>query len=129
MLFDLAADIFTRLAASLRECGNLRAAVIADRESANIALAGELIASIGRTVAAHDAFSCAAWSELRTLVTEEIDARERTLEISGRIGFGGGVNTVLVDEDIQNMRYFISHPAYPIVPDDQFHFTSTPYTV
>ncbi len=123
------ADIFSKLAVRLRECGHSNAANLVDRESANIALAGELIASVGRTVAAHDAFGRAAWDELRTLVEEEIDARERELEISGRIGFGGGVNTILVEEDIQNMRLFLSHPSFPLVPDDRFHFTATPYTV
>jgi len=124
-----AADIFAGLAGRLRKCGHDNAAALADRESANIALAGELIASVGRTVAAQEAFGRSAWEELRTLVAEEIDARERALEVSGRIGFGGGVNTNLVEEDIQNMRLFLSHPLFPFVPDDRFHFTATPYAV
>ena len=41
-------------------------------------------------------------------------------------GSGGGVNPILVSDDIQNMRLFHSHPANPNVPEELFHFTLSP---
>jgi hypothetical protein len=51
------------------------------------------------------------------------------LEISGRLGWGGGVNPILVSEDIQNMRLFLSSDDFPNTDDELFHFTATPYSV
>ena len=101
---------------------------LARREARNIELAGELIASEGRTLLAVQAYHDQDWPLLRQTITEEIDARERQLEISGRLGWGGGVNPLLVSEDIQNMRLYLSSDDFPNTPDDSFHFTATPYS-
>jgi hypothetical protein len=99
------------------------------RESQNIELAGELIASEGRTILALDAYRARDAAVLRSTIAGEIDARERQLEISGRLGWGGGVNPILVSEDIQNMRLFLSSDDFPNTDDELFHFTATPYSV
>jgi hypothetical protein len=104
-------------------------AALARREGDTLILAGELIASIGRTFAAIAAHQRGDHQDLRRIVGEEIDARERQLDLSGRIGFGGGVNPLLVGEDLQNMRLFLSHPAFPDVPAHLFSFTETPFSV
>jgi hypothetical protein len=102
---------------------------LARREARNIELAGELIASEGRTLLAVQAYHDQDWPLLRETIAEEIDARERQLEISGRLGWGGGVNPILVSEDIQNMRLYLSSDDFPNTPDDSFHFTATPYSI
>ena len=101
---------------------------LARREARNIELAGELIASEGRTLLAVQAYHDQDWPLLRQTIAEEIDARERQLEISGRLGWGGGVNPLLVSEDIQNMRQYLSSDDFPNTPDNSFHFTATPYS-
>ena len=101
---------------------------LARREARNIELAGELIASEGRTLLAVQAYHDQDLALLRQTIAEEIDARERQLEISGRLGWGGGVNPLLVSEDIQNMRLYLSSDDFPNTPDDSFHFTATPYS-
>lgn len=126
--FLAAAQDFDRLADRLQAAG-LGAADLARREAVNIELAGELLASEGRTVAAVAAFEAGDRARLREIITDEIDARERQLEISGRAGWGSGVNPILVSEDIQNMRLYLSRDDFPNTPDDCFHFTATPYSV
>ena len=118
---------FDRLADALEEVGI--SGRLARREARNIELAGELIASEGRTLLAVQAYHDQDWPLLRQTIAEEIDARERQLEISGRLGWGGGVNPLLVSEDIQNMRLYLSSDNFPNTPDDSFHFTATPYSV
>jgi hypothetical protein len=118
---------FERLADALEEAGI--SGHLARREAPNIELAGELIASKGRTLLAVQAYHDQDWPLLRETIAEEIDARERQLEISGRLGWGGGVNPILVSEDIQNMRLYLSSDDFPNTPDDSFHFTATPYSI
>ena len=117
---------FDRLAEALEKAGI--SGRLARREARNIELAGELIASEGRTLLAVQAYHDQDWPLLRQTIAEEIDARERQLEISGRLGWGGGVNPLLVSEDIQNMRLYLSSDDFPNTPDDSFHFTATPYS-
>jgi len=102
---------------------------LAEREAAMITLAAELIVSIGRTAAAVAAWRARDVAGLRALIQAEIEGRERQLEISGRLGLGAGVNPILVSEDIQNMRLFLSHETFPDVPDERFHLTPCPYSV
>lgn len=111
------------------EALSLPSCAIARREARNIELAGEMIGSIGRTFSAYMAYKECDGKRLRTVVEAEIDARERQLQISGRIGWGAGVNPLLVTEDIQNMRLFLSRDDFPNPPDECFHFTETPYSV
>ena len=118
---------FDRLADALEKAG--MPGFPARREARNIELAGELIASEGRTLLAVQAYHDQDWPLLRETIAEEIDARERQLEISGRLGWGGGVNPILVSEDIQNMRLYLSSDDFPNTPDDSFHFTATPYSI
>jgi len=126
--FVAAAGQFDRLALAL-ERADLDTASLARREARNVELAGELIASIGRSFAAAIAFKASDTAELRQLIEDEVDARERQLEISGRIGWGGGVNPLLVSEDIQNMRLYLSRDDFPDTPDEIFHLTQTPYSI
>ncbi len=123
------AKIFEDLAASLNAVGLTTGSAIAKREAANIELAGELFASIGRTFLALDAFTKQDWKQLRSVILDEIDARERELEISGCIGFGGGVHPIFVQEDIQNMRLYLSSDLYPEANDTLFSSTFSPFTV
>ena len=78
--------------------------------------------------AAVDAWKRQDADRLRALIEAEAEGRERQLEISGRIGFGGGVNPILVSEDIQNMRLYLACPDFPQVPDEHFHVTANPYS-
>jgi len=119
--FDQLGDAL--LAASLTESAGL-----ARREARNIELVGELIASVGRTLLAAQAHADQDWSLLRKTIEEEIDARERELEISGRLGPDAGVNFIFVSEDIQNMRLYLSSDDFPHTPASYFHFTATPYS-
>ena len=119
---------FDRLADALEEAGISSSARLARREARNIELAGELLASEGRTILAAQAYHDQDWALLRQTIIEEIDARERQLEISGRLGWGGGVNPLLVSEDIQNMRLYLSSDDFPNTPDECFHFTASPYS-
>lgn len=119
--FDALAGVVERLSPT--------GAALAKREAANIELAAELIVSVGRAAAAYTAWQERAFTKLRAIVEAEIDARERQLQISGRIGLGGGVNPILVSEDIQNMRLFVSSDEFPDVPDNLFHLTACPYSV
>ena len=126
LVFLGVAGQFDRLAGELEESG--MSGRLARREARNIELAGELLASEGRTILAAQAYHDQDWALLRQTIIEEIDARERQLEISGRLGWGGGVNPLLVSEDIQNMRMYLSSDDFPNTPDDHFHFTATPYS-
>jgi hypothetical protein len=119
---------FLKLAADLEEKAPAGASLLR-REGAMIELAAELITSIGRTVAAVDAWRRQDWASLRGLVADDIEGRERQLELSGRLGLGAGVNPILVSEDIQNMRLYLASDAFPDVPDDRFHLTPCPYSV
>jgi hypothetical protein len=118
---------FSNLAVALQAAA-LSGAALAKREAATIELAAELIVSCARFAAAAKAFRDGATDRLRHLIEEEVDARERALLISGRVGYGGGVNPVLVSEDIQNMRFFLADDRFPNMPDDLFHMTATPYS-
>jgi hypothetical protein len=117
------------LISGLADSGYAAAAETARRESRNIELAGELIASEGRYIAACQAFDTGDASRLRTLIEAEIEGRIRQQEISGHLRWGAGVNPILVDEDIQNMRLYLSRDDFPNTPDACFHFTATPYSV
>ena len=123
-----ASKTFGRLGEALDAAGLAEPASLAGREAETIELAGELIASVGRTVLAIHHHKNSNWQALREVVLQEIASRERQIQISGKIGHGGGVNQCLVLEDIQNMRLFLSHPAYPHVPEELFSFTVCPYT-
>lgn len=101
---------------------------MARREARHIELAGELFASTGRTLTAHAAFKNGDRQQLRTIIEAEIDGRIRQQEITGRISRGSEINPILVDEDIQNMRLYLSHEDFPQVADELFHFTATPYS-
>ena len=127
--FIQTAAAFDELAKKCSEAGNKDAATIATREARNIELAGEIIASEGRYIAACEAFEVGNNENLRTLIEAEINGRIRQQEISGRIGWGAGVNPVLVDEDIQNMRLYLSSDDFPNTNDEVFHLTATPYSV
>ncbi|HEY3330996.1 MAG TPA: hypothetical protein VGK19_13295 [Capsulimonadaceae bacterium] len=126
--FLAVAQQFDALAAELTDAGFAAGSESANREARNIELAGELIASVGRTFEAVEAFVRGDAGALRTIVEREIDARERQLEVSALAGWGAGVNPIFVDEDIQNMRLFLSHDLFPNPPDSIFHFTPTPYS-
>jgi hypothetical protein len=127
--FQKVSAAYDRVAAHLGERGLPDAAALVLCEARNIELAGELLASVGRTFLAAEAFQRGDSEKLRAIVEEEIEGRQRQLEITGRIGWGAGVNSILVDEDIQNMRLYLSHDDFPNVKDSCFHFTSSPYSV
>ena len=128
-VFSETARRFERLADALRGKGSPAGASLADREAVNIELAGELIAGTGRTFAAAIAFRKRDAERLRQLIEEEIEARARELELSGRTGWGAGVNPLLVEEDMQNMCLYLSRDDFPDSPDECFHFTYTPYSM
>jgi len=121
------AEQFDRFAEALEKAG--MSGRLARREARNIELAGELLASEGRSLLAVQAYHDQDWPLLRQTIAEEIDARERQLEVSGRLGWGGGVNPLLVSEDTQNMRLYLSSDDFPNTPDDSFHFTATPFSI
>ena len=129
LAFIQTARAFDELATRFANSAATEAASTARREARNIELAGEIIASEGRYIAACHAFDAGDSKRLRTLVEAEIEGRIRQQEISGCIGWGAGVNPILVDEDIQNMRLFLSRDDFPHTPDDVFHLTATPYSV
>jgi len=122
------AATFDELAERLKEAALYDGASIAHREARNIELAGELLASEGRTILATDAYNRKDADALRGIIEAEIEGRIRQQEITGRIGWGAGINPILVDEDIQNMRLYLSCDDFPNTPDDTFSFTATPYT-
>jgi hypothetical protein len=127
--FLAVAAAFDGFADRLAAAGLAAGAFLARREARNIELAGELLASEGRTVTAADAFRRGDAVGLRAIVTAEIEGRIRQQELSGRLGWGAGVNPILVDEDIQNMRLYLSRDDFPDTPDGVFHFTASPYSV
>jgi hypothetical protein len=129
LAFIQAANAFDSLATNFADSAAVDAAKTASREARNIELAGELIVSEWRYITACQAFEAGDAQRLRTLIEAEIEGRIRQQEVSGRIGWGAGVNPILVDEDIQNMRLYLSRDDFPDTPDDVFHFTATPYTV
>lgn len=120
---------FAALAETLNRQGYSTGSLIAAREAAHIELAAELLVSTARFVLAVYLFEGGEWEDLKALIRDEIGAREQQLLISGRCGFGGGVDPIFVSEDIQNMRLFLSDDAWPEVPDELFHLTPTPYSV
>lgn len=128
VVFLKVAATYDQLALTLIEAALPDSATLARREARNIELAGELFASIGRTMTAHKAFKTDKQMVLRNTIEAEIDGRIRQQEISGLIGWGAGVNAILVDEDIQNMRLYLAHDDFPQVADELFHFTATPYS-
>lgn len=127
--FNAAAECFEAFAAQADAERLAGAARLARREAANIRLAAELIVSEARFFLAARLFRAAQWDRLREVVAAEIDARERQLVLSGACGEGAGVDPVLVSEDIQNMRLYLSADSYPDVPDEWFHLTACPYTL
>ncbi len=129
LLFLAVAEAFDALADRCQSATLPAAALLARREARNIQLAGELLASEGRMFAASTAFTRQDAARLRELIEAELEARDRQLEISARIGWGAGINPILVSEDIHNMRLYLSRDDFPDTPDGCFHFTASPYTV
>lgn len=127
--FANAAQKFDDLVAVFEEGGNSYAARIARGEARNIQLAGEIIASQGRYIAANHAFNTNNHQRLRTLIEAEIAGRIRQQEITAQAGWGSGINPLLVDEDIQNMRLYLSCDDFPNTADDLFHLTAVPYSI
>jgi hypothetical protein len=127
--FAKAAKKFDDLAAEFEGSGNSNAAITARGEARNIELAGEIIASQGRYIAANHAFKTDNDQRLRALIEAEIDGRIRQQEITGQAGWGSGINPLLVDEDIQNMRLYLSCDDFPNTPDELFHLTAVPYSI
>jgi|GEM_PF-910526 len=126
--FAACAGSFDSLSGTLSSAG-CESAAFARREAANIRLASELIVSEARFLLAIRLFAGSSWERLREIVLEELDARERQLVISGACGEGAGVDPALVEEDIQNMRLFLSAGCFPNVPDNWFQLTPCPYTL
>ena len=125
--FGAAAGKFRRLADVLAAAGNPRSAV-ARAEGYGIALAGELYGSIARTVAAGRAYAEGDVQRLRRLITEELEARTREVELSEKLPPECGVNVPLVEEDMQNMRLYLSLDSFPSAPPGIFDFTPSPYS-
>ena len=70
----------------------------------------------------------AAWRDervynLKCIIEEECLARENQLEISARLFPFGGVDFICVNEDIQNMRFFIGSHDFSETPDELFHLS------
>jgi hypothetical protein len=108
------------LAKALAGAGKSEGSTLARREARTVELAGELIASVGRTVLAVHAYGNKNTTLLRQTILNEIEGRERQLRISGEIGFGGGVNQLFVQEDLQLMRFYLSSDDFPNTPDCYF---------
>ena len=125
--FAAAADEFVRLAEKL-DSVSPQGAVLARREAVQIRLAGELYGSEARSLAAAHAYLRRDAAELRTLIEEEIDARLRELALTAELDAEAGVHPQLVEEDIQNMRLYLSLDSFPEAPDELFSFTDAPYS-
>ena len=124
--FGCSADAFARLSETLAKKGYAGSAV-AFSESVNIRLAGELYGSIARTMAAARAYEAGDSVALKALIEEEIAARERELALSQQLDSRSGVNAILVEEDIQNMRLYLSVDTFPEAPDEMFSLTECPF--
>ena len=83
-------------------------------------LAGELYGSEARTIAAVQAYERKDAAALRALIGEELEARERELRISARLDPESGIDPLLVQEDLANMRLYLSSDGFPSVPKDRF---------
>ena len=100
--------------------GDRANAANARSEGDNIRLAGELYGSEARTIAAVQAYERKDAAALRALIEEELEARERELRISARLDPESGIDPLLVQEDIANMRLYLSSDGFPSVPKDRF---------
>jgi hypothetical protein len=120
---------FDAMADALKKQGNGAAADLACREARNIELAGQLFASIGRSILAIDAYNQQDRQLLGQTITDEINARQAQLELSAQLGQGAGVNPMFVNQDIQLMRFYLSSDDFPDTPDELFYMTISPYSV
>jgi len=127
--FLCAGRAFGQFADALSEAGHETGAAIAREEANQIELAGELLTSISRFALAVRCFQTHRWDRLSEVVEQEVEGRDRQLQITGRLRDGAGVNPLLVAEDIANMNLFLSSDRCPDVPDEWFSLTAVPYTV
>ena len=118
--FGAAADAFARLADRLEAKGDRANVANARSEGDNVRLAGELYGSEARTIAAVQAYERKDAAALRALIGEELEARERELRISARLDPESGIDPLLVQEDLANMRLYLSSDGFPSVPKDRF---------
>jgi hypothetical protein len=96
------------------------------REQAlNLRLYASLIASLGRSVWALEAYSTKDAGLLRKLLLEEVDARHEQIRLTDRLGYG--INRVLVEEDIQLMLQFLAASDFPNTAPAAFSFSPVPY--
>ena len=100
--------------------GDRANAANARSEGDNIRLAGELYGSEARMIAAVQAYERKDAAALWALIGEELEARERELRISARLDPESGIDPLLVQEDIANMRLYLSSDGFPSVPKDRF---------
>ena len=96
------------------------------REQAlNLRLYASLIASLGRSVWALEAYSTKDAELLRKLMLEEIEARHEQIRLTDRLGYG--ISRVLVEEDIQLMLQFLAASDFPNTTPAAFSFSPVPY--
>lgn len=122
--FEKSAEAFSQLAAMLKEKSLIRGSKIAEREADAIRLAGHLNLSIGHYIYAVSLYENSDFSQLKKIISDEIENREYELAISGRLAPFSGIDIILCEEDIQNMIFYISDDEYPIVPDNLFSFSN-----
>ena len=54
------------------------------------------------------------------MVFDSLNRRERELRISARLDPESGIDPLLVQEDLANMRLYLSSDGFPSVPKDRF---------
>jgi len=125
-------DRFNRLAGEAARIGELcrKEGLLAGgdfmgEQALSLRLYASLIASIGRSVWALQAYSERNAGVLRECILDEIQARSEQIRLTEKLGCG--INRDLVQEDVQLMLQFLSSPDFPDTSPEVFTISPTPY--
>ena len=117
------ANEFRVFAERLKDSGSLSGAENAAMEALQMELYGKVIVSVARTLLAAEAFERKQNEKLRSLILDEIVARQDLMELSRTLQPYAGIDLLLAEEDIMNMGLYLSDDSFPDSPDTLFSVT------
>jgi len=100
-------------------------AAFLSEQAVNLRLYGTLLASLGRSVWALEAYANKDAATLKQCIQDEIQERSEQIRLTAKLGYG--IDRDLVEEDIQLMLQYLSAPDFPDTPPDVFTFTLAPF--
>lgn len=113
------------LAEQFKTVENQRAFNFISGQALSLKLYASLLGSIGRMLSAIYYYDKRRIDELKDYINDEIDAKQKQIEISKQIGYG--INIEIVTEDIKLMEKYLRSPDFPDTPLENFTITPTIY--